>query len=344
MRTVTEYGAVGDGIADDTVAIQAAITAGSVNRYGGTVTLPAGLFRFTSTLTLRDTNGMRLVGEGFGTKLLWAGDASSPAILLDSVRSGVLSDFHLQPIAPAALAVGIRIVQTKGLTASRQNRFSHLALGGMAIGVQIGGSAGVDLNNDLHHFEDCSVANYTTCGWSLEGSQVYGVRIENCLANGAPGARCAVQSDAYNNGGGSFIWTGGGASGHAAADFILGAPTAQPTVIEHAWFENSARFIQTGGPSGAPRTLSVEGCRWAGSAVAADGEFIRFWYPGPLILRGNRFGDAAPIGTQLKVSLAPTARSVANARFIVEHNSVRYLELTYPNQQPTTATGSQVYS
>lgn len=81
---VVNYGAVGDGVADDTAAIQAAIDA-AYTRNGGTVYLPSGSYKITSTLTIQQSNVV-LVGDGSdiehgsggtsstsATKLVWAG-------------------------------------------------------------------------------------------------------------------------------------------------------------------------------------------------------------------------------------------------------------------------------
>jgi hypothetical protein len=343
-KDVRSFGAVGgSGTVDDTTAIQNTITAAiSSSKLGNTVFLPAGTYRITSTLNFRDAQGIRFVGAGYGTIILWDGNNTDPALFLDSVKACSFENFQLQPKTGVTNAVGVRMIQSAGLTSSRHNRFERVNIGGQVVCVQIGGS-GVDLNNDSHTFRDCNFVNYTTCGWSLEGTQVYAIRIDNCISAGAAGARCALQSDAFGGLGGGFVWTGGGGGGHSTADFCLGAPTNQPNVIENAWWENSNRFIVTGGPSGAARTLRVTGNRWSGDAVNADGEFIRFWYPGPLIIKENRFGDGSPAATQLKIDLQPTLGSAALWYFVVNHNSVRYNEFTYPHQLPTTASGSQVY-
>ena len=71
---VKDYGAVGDGVTDDSAAIQAAIDAAEVD--GGSVYFPAGDYNVTATLTLQ-ADGVRLVGAGSqATTLHWAGGAS----------------------------------------------------------------------------------------------------------------------------------------------------------------------------------------------------------------------------------------------------------------------------
>ena len=57
------YGALGDGRADDTIAIQSAITAAAA--VGGTVYLPAGMYYTTDTLNV--SGGVLLYGDGLGS-------------------------------------------------------------------------------------------------------------------------------------------------------------------------------------------------------------------------------------------------------------------------------------
>ena len=59
----TVYGAVGDGVADDTAAIQAAID--SLAAYGGSIFLPPGVYRISTALKMRP--GVTLQGGGGAT-------------------------------------------------------------------------------------------------------------------------------------------------------------------------------------------------------------------------------------------------------------------------------------
>lgn len=56
--SVKDFGAVGNGVADDTAALQAAITAS----YGKTLLVPAGTYLISARLNI--TAGLRIVGEG----------------------------------------------------------------------------------------------------------------------------------------------------------------------------------------------------------------------------------------------------------------------------------------
>ena len=60
---VTDYGAIGDGIADDTAAIQAAIDDTKGNGFGGTIRFPPGVYRTRATL-LVDGSDITLLGDG----------------------------------------------------------------------------------------------------------------------------------------------------------------------------------------------------------------------------------------------------------------------------------------
>jgi len=73
--SVADYGAVGDGVTDDTAAIQAAITAAN----GRTVNLPPGTYKLTASLTL-STQGTVLVGAGPLATVLLIDQTSGPGV------------------------------------------------------------------------------------------------------------------------------------------------------------------------------------------------------------------------------------------------------------------------
>jgi hypothetical protein len=62
--------AVGNGIADDTAALQAGLSSAVV---GKTVYLPAGTYRITGTLAMTNSAGASVIGNGKDTKIVWDG-------------------------------------------------------------------------------------------------------------------------------------------------------------------------------------------------------------------------------------------------------------------------------
>ncbi len=74
------YGAVGDGTADDTAAIQAAITdadtTAAITNGGGAVYIPPGTYKITSTLTV--ANNVRIFGDGWCSLLRITGAGGAP--------------------------------------------------------------------------------------------------------------------------------------------------------------------------------------------------------------------------------------------------------------------------
>lgn len=67
--SVKDFGAVGDGIADDTAAIQAAIDAVEAQN-GGCVYFPAGAYKVTSTLTI-SVGSFSIAGAGVGASFIF---------------------------------------------------------------------------------------------------------------------------------------------------------------------------------------------------------------------------------------------------------------------------------
>lgn len=68
IYNVKDYGAVGDGVADDTVAIQAAVAAAALAH--GTVYFPTGTYIMTAPLDGDDTFGLNLLGSGMSGSII----------------------------------------------------------------------------------------------------------------------------------------------------------------------------------------------------------------------------------------------------------------------------------
>jgi hypothetical protein len=93
VKTKVRPLAIGDGVVDDTAALQAALDAlkdGYDNP--NTIYLPPGTYRITRTLRWKRLYGKRIIGHGRKTRILWDGNGRSPPVMFhsDGVTSGVL--------------------------------------------------------------------------------------------------------------------------------------------------------------------------------------------------------------------------------------------------------------
>lgn len=129
MISVKDFGAVGNGNADDTASIQAAINSVSGFEKGGTVYFPPGNYRITQTLSVSESN-VRLVGEGIGnaiggaestkgsTKLIWGGAVNGTMLRIETPvgvekRYGS-SASHMAIIGVGTADIGLELVSVNG--------------------------------------------------------------------------------------------------------------------------------------------------------------------------------------------------------------------------------------
>lgn len=113
--SVLDYGAVGDGVADDTAAIQSAIDAAAVT--GGELLFPPGTYKITDALVKTFSDGINLAIRGYGAKIDATSVTASYAIDLGGSRvsstalgANVLKNSDTFTVASAAGITGGRIL------------------------------------------------------------------------------------------------------------------------------------------------------------------------------------------------------------------------------------------
>jgi hypothetical protein len=174
LRSVTDFGAVGDGVADDTAAIQAAIDAS----YGKKLFFPQGQYRITSTLIVdvyanagANNLGVHLFGEAMGP------------------LSGSLSGTRLQIIG------SINGINVRNTTASPGD--AKIIIEDMMVygdGANTAGGSGIiaNLANNLllrnlwiQDFRNCGIYLYRCFGSAVEECTILRCRVWGIWANEA---------------------------------------------------------------------------------------------------------------------------------------------------------------
>lgn len=222
--TVTAYGARGDGVTDDTAAIQAAITASG----GGVVYMPAGRYVVTSTLTWHNTvdsngPGLQLIGAGMDLTVIENRVVGGPALDLDGSagaflrfqRGAKIQDLSIIAASPAPVGgYGLRIRANWYMSVKNVVVYGHASHG-----IRIVNSNLDSDSSGFIEFRNVEMMYNGGYGLSAEGDAVLGSAIFNCeffgcyvignVLGGLVGAlvdpRIVDGSIAYNGGPGVWI-------------------------------------------------------------------------------------------------------------------------------------------
>lgn len=336
----TDFGAIGDFVADDTAAVQAAFDWVISDR--GALFIPQGTYRITSQLTFRQANNTRVYGEtrpgaNWKTSLRWDGPAGGTFLLLDGSRETEWSDFAIDAGVNAAIEPDILIdidKVTAGSWNSRENAFRRMLLrGGKVATVRI--SNMTNLNNEANIFED--VGNYTVpgSGWVPPNGTTgpYGYWVRNVNAKSQQIIRGDVSGKlvaVYNEDGSTHVE---GVQLGGNRTWLKHSGRGEPSVIEKCDGDSSMTFLDM------PITQTAP--------VTAIGNRFYPHYDGPLFVFGDTLGPVTLIGNEFaNGGHKPAAQSYST----IPGNGpmVTAIGNTFPNDQilpiPTPSTANRLRS
>ena len=155
------FGAIGDGVADDTAAIQAAIDSGAQHIF-----FPKGNYSVSDTILLYNKNEVVLEGEGTTTYIQWAAADDATKDIIKLQNSSYCSVRKLQITRKeAGKAAGFGIYITSegagGPNITQYNKIEKCRVSWcLSVGIQIGHkTVNADVNVDGNKVEDTFISN-----------------------------------------------------------------------------------------------------------------------------------------------------------------------------------------
>jgi hypothetical protein len=177
LNVKTDFGAVGDGKADDTLAFQYALNAlGSSSAHSSILYVPAGIYKISSGLNYISKNcatfctGKSIIGENpENTILNWQGSASGAAMItLDGISRMQVDRLTLD--GSGAQISLINETMHQGCCYDGSNEYTDDVFENAAVGIQAGdntvGCCSAETKVDRDTFENLTVAGISLEDWN----------------------------------------------------------------------------------------------------------------------------------------------------------------------------------
>ena len=249
--SVKDFGAVGDGVTDDTAAIQAAIDSLSIGDVGGTVYLPIGDYSVDS---LTHRNRVSLVGAGINASRLLARPSSALGVI--TLEAGQVTNADIRKLSVVGNASN---TNQWGLFMDQQDdggvggwwlsTIQDVDVRGVNYGISIRGGS-VDA---LHPTQFITLRNVVTKRNNFNGIslQVLGQAgqfyYEKCLFDGVGGTTLGtnvVLDDVGSGLSGTHIFE---ACSFQNSDKALSVESIDSVLISNCWFENVSTSLTFSG-------------------------------------------------------------------------------------------------
>ena len=358
---VRNYGAVGDGSADDTAAINSAISAATGNSSPAARTrfptadvyLPPGIYKVTSDLLIQSVEGFAFAGAGAElTILLASGKGFTTAVLnIDGSAQGTFQGFSIvgdgtEGAGNNALPNAINLTWTTAASRSTTgNIFSNIYIRTLkfACGLRMGAPSGTDRQVDGTTIRDVIVLGSGSARYAYSTLYLYGFYFGNGITGNqynyaiynSSAAQC--RAGVYCNASG-FEWYGGQPAANAIDFQFIGAP-AQAT-IQGIQSQDSGQLLNVVGGS-AVASVSVRDVLFDTNLLVSSG----YWIQVTGIARGWEFsnvrawtGTASPViffsgqgNAEVATLINVAQRNTASAGIVVQSGGsvklINYMQL-----------------
>jgi len=233
------FGAKGDGVTDDTAAIQAAID--SLPSGGGIIFIPSSGTYIVRGITLNKP--IKLIGQGIGTILRDTRVDGTTAITITS-HGCYLADFWLRGNENQLYGIDIQDVYYTGTTLERiQIGYAYSGIGAYGFGKLANSGAGLRIHTSRYvKIKDCTIGdNYRGILMETDaGEQPNVFSIEN--SNIAWNRHSGIYADGIQSG---PIVTGGAIQYNTTYGFYSKCSSTQIRIID-AWIEQNGWYVEGG--------------------------------------------------------------------------------------------------
>lgn len=276
---IRAYGAVGDNVADDTAAIQAA--ANALGASGGTIYVPSGTYKITGTITIgaASAGAIRVVGEGGGT-------SAGPSVLnMTTLSTRALALLcaeawleHLVVKGP-----GGSPTVSEGIYSTVNAHLLDVVVFGFYYGIRFNGAGSF-----YSTVTDCRFQSNTIAGMKVDAGSNNLTVLNTRTSGGAQGilaAQCAslrVIGGAFEQHTGFPVYIDGASRGVLLTGIYFETTTAAGSPGANIFLGDTALV------AGA----IISGCYFAADAGVAGFRHIRTTNVQGLVIQGNAFHSA----------------------------------------------------
>jgi hypothetical protein len=186
----TAYNAYGDGVHDDTRALQAALNDLGLNNHSPVLYIPVGTYKISASLKMQTRKGIAIIGEDpEKTIIKWAGVAAGKMLMLNGVSYSEYSRITWDGSKKAGAAIAHEW-DGQVQFANSGTQHSDEIFKDVAIGLKSGPKMDAEFAIRRCRFYNCTATGISLGGFNALDWWVWDCYFENCLngvANNSPG-------------------------------------------------------------------------------------------------------------------------------------------------------------